>query len=287
MIFDAIIKDLLFRTLTDLENRFEADIVFYMGDVDDETFRMFRDLTWELRGDEESRARLAIFLNTDGGSAEIVERVVDIIRRYYEEVYFVIPDFAMSAGTIFCMSGDKIFMDYSSSLGPIDPQVWNGKQWVPALGYLNKFEELMNKANAGVMTPGEGLIFTSQDLALLARCRQAKELTVTLLKNWLVEYKFKDWDLHETDPALLGTPVTVEQKEERAGEIADQLGNNERWHSHARRLGLYRLRKMKLKIEDFSDNDDLRVLIHRYNDLITEFVRRNSYDRILHSRRYL
>src|SRR5215217_4652818 len=140
MIFDAFIKDLLFRTLTDLENRVEAEIVLYMGDVDDETFRMFRDLTWELRGDEESRARLAIFLNTDGGSAEIVERVVDIIRRYYEEVYFVVPDFAMSAGTIFCMSGDKIFMDYSSSLGPIDPQVHNGKQWVPALGYLDQVE---------------------------------------------------------------------------------------------------------------------------------------------------
>jgi len=44
---------------------------------------------------------------------------------------------------------------------------------------------------------------------------------------------------------------------------------------------------MKLKIEDFSDNEDLRVLIHRYNDLITEFVRRNAYDRILHSRRYV
>ena len=27
----------------------------------------------------------------------------------------------MSAGTIWCMSADKIFMDYSSSLGPIDP----------------------------------------------------------------------------------------------------------------------------------------------------------------------
>jgi membrane-bound ClpP family serine protease len=275
MNFDGIIKNLLVKTLTDLEKKFEADIVFYLGEIDDETFRLFRDLIGELRRDDESKNRLAIFLNTDGGSAEIVERVVDIIRRFYDEVYFVIPDFAMSAGTIFCTSGDKIYMDYSSSLGPIDPQVWNGKQWVPALAYLDKVDELMGKAQAGTITQAELLILRSQDLAELGRCRQAKELTITLLKKWLVEYM------------LRGTPETVEQKENRAREIADELGKNQRWHSHARRLSLDTLRSIGLKIEDFSDDEDLRRLIHYYHDLITEFVRRNHCERFLHSRRYV
>ena len=46
----------------------------------------------------------------------------------------------MSAGTILCMSGDKIFMDYASILGPIDPQVPTPDtgDYVPALGYLDK-----------------------------------------------------------------------------------------------------------------------------------------------------
>jgi ClpP class serine protease len=48
---------------------------------------------------------------------------VTVIRKHYKTVNFVVPDYAMSAGTIFCMSGDKIFMDYASALGPIDPQV--------------------------------------------------------------------------------------------------------------------------------------------------------------------
>lgn len=43
-------------------------------------------------------------------------------------------------------SGDKICMDYSSALGPIDPQVFNGELWVPALGYLEKVEELVAKS---------------------------------------------------------------------------------------------------------------------------------------------
>lgn len=46
-----------------------------------------------------------------------------------------------------CCSGDKIYMDYYSVLGPIDPQVMNkdGK-FVAALGYLDKINELIKKA---------------------------------------------------------------------------------------------------------------------------------------------
>jgi len=54
----------------------------------------------------------------------------------------------MSAGTIFCMAADRIYMDYSSALGPIDPQVPDreNRVLVPALGYLDKVEELIKKS---------------------------------------------------------------------------------------------------------------------------------------------
>jgi hypothetical protein len=288
MIFDATIKDLLVKKLVNLERVFEADVVFYFGDIEAKALRVFRDLIEDLKAeiDEELKDRLVIILNTSGGSAEIVEKMVDIIRHHYQEVYFVVPDFAMSAGTIFCMSGDKIYMDYSSSLGPIDPQVWNGKQWVPALGYLDKVEDLLAKAQAGTITQAEFLILQAQDLAMLSRFEQAKELTITLLKRWLVEYKFKDWNLHETNPALIGSQVTAEQKEARAKEIADDLGNNKKWHSHARMLSINTLRGIRLKIEDFGSDKPLQDLIRTYNDLITEFISKTGYEFFLHSRRY-
>lgn len=79
---------------------------------------------------------ISVILQTLGGSAEIVEKLVEILRHHYDSVNFVIPDYAMSAGALFAHSGDKLYMDYSSALGPIDPQVHNGTDWVPALGYL-------------------------------------------------------------------------------------------------------------------------------------------------------
>jgi membrane-bound ClpP family serine protease len=290
MIFDATVKDFLVKKLVALEHAFQADVVFYLGAIEAKALRSFRDLIEDLKAeiDEAPKDRLVIILNTGGGSAEIVEKMVDIIRHHYREVFFVVPDFAMSAGTIFCMSGDKIYMDYSSSLGPIDPQVWNGKRWVPALGYLDKVEELLTKAQAGIITDAEFLILQAQDLAELSRFEQAKELTITLLNRWLVEYKFKDWNVHETTPELKGKPVTLAEKEARAREIADALGNNRKWHSHARMLSIDMLRRdIRLRIEDYSGDKILQPLIRSYNDLLTEFVTRNEYDFFLHSRRYL
>ena len=287
MIFDATVKELLNGKLRQLEAKFEGDVVFYLGEIQPGLLRIFRDVIEDLKKEKRIKDRLVIVLNTSGGSAEVAEKMVDIIRAKYKEVYFVVPDFAMSAGTVFCMSGDKIYMDYSSSLGPIDPQVWNGKQWVPAMGYLNKVEEFLEKERSGRLTRAEFLILQSQDLAMLSQCEQAKALTITLLKKWLVEYKFKDWNEHRTDSAKIGQPVTGVEKEERAAEIADLLGDNRTWHSHGRMIGIDTLRKdLKLQIEDFATDSSLHALIRSYNDLLTEYIAKSEYPSFLHSRKF-
>src|SRR5690606_23544195 len=86
------------------------------------------------------RNRLTVILDTEGGIVEVVARMVDVIRNFYSDVQFIIPDRAMSAGTIFAMSGDSIMMDYFSVLGPIDPQVVREGKLVPALSYLVQYE---------------------------------------------------------------------------------------------------------------------------------------------------
>jgi len=213
--------------------------------------------------------------------------LVEIIRFHYKEVYFVVPDEAMSAGTVFCMSGDKIYMDYSSSLGPVDPQVYNGKDWVPALGYLDQVEKMIAKSASGTITTAELIILQNQDLAMLSRYEQAKNLTITLLKKWLVEYKFKDWTTHQTTASKLNQPVTIREKEERAEQIAKDLSDNKVWHSHGRNISAATLRtKLRLKIEDYSLDAALRPLIRAYSDLLTDYIQKNAHQFFMHHRCY-
>ena len=252
-IFDLTLHEILNERLEKLEKHFNSDVIFYYGPIADSLEKPFRDFIEDLKSDTVKNDTLCIFLNTPGGSAETVEKLVKITRHHYKEVYFVVPDSAYSAGTIFCMSGDKIFMDYSSSLGPIDPQVYNGTNWVPALGYLDKVEELIEKSTKGTLSQAELVMLTQQDLAMLRRHEQARDLTIALLKEWLVKYKFKNWDKHRKNPLKIGKLVTAKEKEERATEIARDLGNNKIWYSHGRSIGISALTNiLKLEIEDYS-----------------------------------
>lgn len=267
-----------------LEQHFEADLIGYYGEISSAYLPWFRQRIEAIANDGHVRKeRLVVVLNTPGGEAEAVERMVEMQRYFYQEVYFVIPYMAMSAGTIFCMSGDKIFMDYTSSIGPIDPQVQSkdGK-WVPALGYLDKFDELLQKSKAGTLTGVEFAIAQNQDLAELRRYEQARDLSVSLLKTWLTEYKFRAWVTHRTDGKKQGQAVTQEEKEQRADEIAKMLGNNREWHSHGRRIGIGTLtKKLRLEIEDYSADIDLRTKINEYHDLITDYMMRQNYSNFI------
>jgi len=211
--------------------------------------------------------------------------MVNITRHHYNEVDFIVPDSAMSAGTIFCMSGDKIWMEYSSSLGPIDPQVFNGKNWVPALGYLDKVDEFIRKSEKNELTQAEFLMLKDQDLAMLKSYESARDLTVSLLQDWLVRYKFKNWTMHETNN--IGTPVTEAQKKERAKDIARILGDNKIWHSHGRSIPLQTLKDiLKLKIEDYSTNKEFKVILRDYNDTMCDYIIKTGHPIFLHSRNH-
>jgi hypothetical protein len=285
--FDDHIRNSLKERVTKLEEFMNADVIFFYGPIYPKVEKIFRDFVEKIKANSPKRDRIAVLLNTSGGLAETVEKLVDIIRFHYSEAHFVVPDYAMSAGTIFCMSGDKIFMDYSSSLGPIDPQVFNGKEYVPALGYLDQVQNMIEKSREGQLTDAEFLMLQQLDLALLSRYEQAKNLTITLLKKWLAQYKFADWQTHQTNETKKGQPVTPEDKELRAEEIANMLSDNKLWHSHGRMIGIKTLTELlRLKIDDYSNNMELRTLIRDYNDFLVEYIERHNFKFFLHSKNY-
>lgn len=273
---DLEIKKALTKKINNLEKLFDADVIFYYGEIHAGCVSIYRDLIEQLQ-DKKKHEILVIFINTPGGSVEVVEQFVNINKHYYEKVFFVIPDYAMSAGTVFCLSGDKIFMDYSSALGPIDPQVYNEKQkmFVPALGYLDKIEEFVTKSKNGTLTEAEYLLLREQDLAFLKQCEQQKNLTIDLLEKWLASYKFRDWAVDE------------DEKSKKAKEIASKLGDNKIWRSHGRYIGIDVLRdELGLKIDDYGLDEKTKESIRSYNDLIMSYIRKYGYNMFFHSRNY-
>ena len=140
--FDSQIRETATERLKAIESYLKTDAIFFFGPIVPAVKNQFRDMIEKLKSDpvKENRETISVILQTLGGSAEIVEKLVEILRHHYESVNFVIPDYAMSAGTLFALSGDEIHMDYSSSLGPIDPQDHN-RTWGVSLGLFGPDRE--------------------------------------------------------------------------------------------------------------------------------------------------
>ena len=281
---DLLVQDALKNTHESLSKELNSDVILYSGPMGFETPHIFKEV---IKTFTRKKRTLSIILTTGGGPVEPVERAVEIIRKSYVYVNFIVPDYAMSAGTIFCMSGDKIYMNQASSLGPIDPQVQKRDgTFIPAIGYLEKFEELVEKSKTNDISPAEIDLLRKLDLGDLSRYEQARNLTVTLLKKWLVNYKFKNWKIHGTTPEKKGKPVTIEEKNDRAEDIAKKLNNIAMWHSHGRHICIDTLRKeLKLKIENYTNRKNLAQHIEQYHGIAVDYISKNDYFLYVHAGR--
>lgn len=261
------IRNLLNERLELLENYLDADVISYYGQIVDSIERQVKEVIEDLQHDKNKHSTCYIILTTYGGSINPVNRMVNILRHFYKEVNFIVPDYAYSAGTIFCMSGDNILMNYFSTLGPVDPQITtvNGKV-ISALEYLDIINELLVKEQNNTISQVELNILKNFDLAELRIYEQAKELAVVLITEWLEKYNL------------------IESKND-AAKIANILSDNKKWKVHNRIIDIYKLRDIGLKIIDYEENLELKNKIDFYYNAYIDCVKKFSQNIFIHTRR--
>lgn len=259
------------RRLKSIEAHLDCDVITCIHPISPPMDDMIRDFIEDLVA-KQKKDSLLVILETQGGSIETAERIANVFRHHYpKEVNFLVPNYAMSAGTVLVMSGDNIFMDYYSILGPIDPQLRNKDGvLVPALGYLEKYDELVQRSKVGALSAAElAILIQKFDPAQIHRYEQARDHSADLLKKWLAQYKFKNWVKTETG----GRKVTERMRETRATQIAEKLNDTKRWRSHGRGLSMAVLKAdLNLLIENFGENQELNRVVRSYYRLLQDHM---------------
>jgi len=229
------------RALKDVSDIRQRPNIAYMANVVNPNIKAVRSIEYsddlpfsELVNTIPTNARdIDVILVTPGGSGTQVAKFVDKLRPRFDTVSFILPNIAMSAGTIFAMSGDEIIMTNSSYIGPVDPQVPNKDgMYIPAQAILTLIEEIQTKGNEAIK---KGINPDWTDLQILRQIDpkeignaiNASKYSVELVENYLHDYKFKTWTVHSN-----GSPVTAEQRKQRASEIANQLCKHSLWKTH-------------------------------------------------------
>lgn len=173
-----------------------------------------------------------IVLITPGGSGQQVANFVHTLRQRFQNIDFIVPFMCMSAGTLWVLSGDNIWMEKNACVGPIDPQVPSKTgEYVPAQSILILLKRIHDEGAAalkrGEQPPWHYIrMIDMMDPRHVGEAINSSEYSVRLAAEFLSKYKFRNWQKN-------GTLVTDKEKDERANAIAKLLCDNEHWKSHS------------------------------------------------------
>ncbi len=216
-----------------------------------EDLQGFMEVMHDLHGDA-----LDLILHLPGGSAEAAEALVSYIRSKFKEVRIFVPHAAMSAATMLACSANRIVMGKHSFLGPIDPQfilqTELGRASVPAHAIEEQFamaKEEIQKTPA--LLPAWLTILRQYGPALIVQCRLARQLSESLVADWLERYM-----LSNQPPA---------QAHSEAIRIAAQLANHANFKSHSRFIDRVQAKPFGLIIDDLEPIKSSKMRSFQYS----------------------
>ena len=139
-----------------------------------------------------------LLLHTLGGSADDAEKLIRMVRGKVGDatLRIIVPDFAMSAGTLMVLGADHVVMSDASALGPIDPQIElidsNGNRtWQSVQNYLDAYDEYINALTEDPENVAAKIMLGKLDPVTVALCRAAKDRALQSAESQLRSGMFR------------------------------------------------------------------------------------------------
>ncbi len=187
---------------------------------------------------------LDLILHTPGGDLAAAESIVDYLRRMFgTNIRAIVPQLAMSAGTMMACATKQIVMGKQSSLGPIDPQF----RGIPARGVLDEFKRAIQevKKDPGAI-PIWNAIIGKYHPSFLGECENAIGWSEKIVQQWLVSGMFR---------GKRGAKA-------RAAKAVAALSDRSATFNHSRHLDIdYCAKQAKLEIVPLEGDPELQDLV--------------------------
>ncbi|HZV45530.1 MAG TPA: hypothetical protein VFF90_13680 [Saprospiraceae bacterium] len=208
--------------------------------ITDEDIQAFMEAIAGLQG-----KNLDLIIHTGGGSAEATDAIVSYLRQKFDHIRIIIPQAAMSAGTMLACSADVIVMGKQSSIGPIDPQfilqTSVGLQSIPAHAILEQFKKAQEDCSTNPKNLNSWLPMLSQyGPALLVRCQDQIDFGKELVGNWLKAFMFSG-----------ESPQIPDQ-------IAEYLSNHGNFKTHGKHISIEKAMEIGLKVESLETSQEFQ-----------------------------
>lgn len=186
---------------------------------------------------------LDLILHTPGGDTAATESIVDYLRQMFDgDIRAIVPQMAMSGGTMIACSCKSILMGKHSSLGPIDPQLGG----IAAHGVVEEFNQAYEECKSdNAKIPIWQQIIAKYPPTFVGECQKAIDWSNEIVKEWLLTGMLKDCEDKNTTIKI----------------IMDELGDHALTKSHSRHLSAIKCDDMGLSIEMIENDQQLQDAI--------------------------
>lgn len=186
---------------------------------------------------------LDLILHTPGGNPTATEGIVKYLHKKFEnDIRVIVPQMAMSAGTMLACAAKEIVMGCHSCLGPIDPQ-YGG---IPAYNIIQEFQDAKSDLESNPQSRDYWkLQLDKYPPAFYYAVTDAINLSSTLAGEWLRSFMFANFDRKEAT--------------KKSNRILRILNSNNK--SHSRHFSCDDCRKMGLNVKFLEDDQELQDLV--------------------------
>jgi hypothetical protein len=186
---------------------------------------------------------LDILLHTPGGGVAPTQSIVQYLHQMFgKDIRAMIPQIAMSAGTMMACSCKEIWMTKSAQLGPTDPHL----RGIPAAGVIEEFKRACKEVKADKSKIDVWRAIVSQYRpTFLSQCENAVAWSNGFVRDQLKNVMF------DGDPK--GGP--------KANKIVQKLTNYSGNKSHERPIHAEELKSIGLKVNLIEDDQVLQDLV--------------------------
>lgn len=183
---------------------------------------------------------LDLLLHTPGGDIAATESLVDYLRSLFgTDLRVIVPQLAMSAGTMIALAASEIVMGKHSSLGPVDPQTGG----MAAHGVVEEFERAKAEIAADPTTTAVWQpIVAKYSPTLIGECEKAIKWSSQLVESWLQTGMFKD----------------DKDKNAKAKKVLKELANHALTLSHSRHISADKAEELGIKVLRLEDDQGLQ-----------------------------
>ena len=184
-----------------------------------------------------------LLIHTPGGGIAAMQSIVNYLHKMFnKDIRAIIPQIAMSAGTMIACSCKSILMGTHSNLGPIDPHLRD----IPTYGVLEEFKKAFEEikqepSKLAVWEP----ILRQYRPTFLSQCENAINWSNAFVQEQLENVMFKG----------------EKRGKQKAASVTKKLADYEGNKTHDRHIHAEECEAMGLKIERLEEDKTLQDLV--------------------------